>query len=58
MILVLRLQAPINSLDFSADGLQMISSSDDDSIIMYDCISGQKSRSVISFVIVKLCSYV
>ncbi|MCP9258040.1 WD repeat-containing protein 82 [Dirofilaria immitis] len=38
-------QAPINSLDFSADGLQMISSSDDDSIIMYDCISGQKSRS-------------
>ncbi|VDM09638.1 unnamed protein product [Wuchereria bancrofti] len=39
-------QAPINSLDFSADGLQMISSSDDDSIIMYDCVSGQKSRSV------------
>uniref|UniRef100_A0A915PHZ7 Anaphase-promoting complex subunit 4-like WD40 domain-containing protein n=1 Tax=Setaria digitata TaxID=48799 RepID=A0A915PHZ7_9BILA len=39
-------QAPVNSLDFSADGLQMISSSDDDSIIMYDCISGQKSRSV------------
>lgn len=39
-------QARINSLDFSADGLQMISSSDDDSIVMYDCSSGQKSRSV------------
>ncbi|VDN57428.1 unnamed protein product [Dracunculus medinensis] len=39
-------QARINSLDFSADGTQMISSSDDDSIIMYDCVVGQKSRSV------------
>uniref|UniRef100_F1L851 WD repeat-containing protein 82 n=1 Tax=Ascaris suum TaxID=6253 RepID=F1L851_ASCSU len=39
-------QARINSLDFSADGLQMISSSDDDSIVMYDCSTGQKSRSV------------
>uniref|UniRef100_A0A0M3IB72 WD_REPEATS_REGION domain-containing protein n=1 Tax=Ascaris lumbricoides TaxID=6252 RepID=A0A0M3IB72_ASCLU len=38
-------QARINSLDFSADGLQMISSSDDDSIVMYDCSTGQKSRS-------------
>lgn len=39
-------QARINSLDFSADGLQMISSSDDDSIVMYDCTTGLKSRSV------------
>lgn len=39
-------QARINSLDFSADGLQMLSSSDDDSIVMYDCATGQKSRSV------------
>ncbi|MFH4976743.1 hypothetical protein AB6A40_003452 [Gnathostoma spinigerum] len=39
-------QARINSLDFSDDGLHMISSSDDDSVVMYDCQTGQKSRSV------------
>lgn len=30
----------INSLDFTADGLTLIASSDDDSIILYDCQTG------------------
>ncbi|MFH4984154.1 hypothetical protein AB6A40_010863 [Gnathostoma spinigerum] len=39
-------QARINSLDYSSDGLHMISSSDDDSIVMYDLEKGDKSLSV------------
>lgn len=30
----------VNSLDFTPDGLTLISSSDDDSIIIYDCQNG------------------
>lgn len=30
----------INSIDFSADGVTLISSSDDDSIVIYDCERG------------------
>jgi WD40 repeat protein len=36
----------INSIDYSPDGLNMISSSDDDSVIIYDCQTGTKKRSV------------
>ncbi|VDP05989.1 unnamed protein product [Soboliphyme baturini] len=36
----------INSFDFSPDGLLLISSSDDDSIIIYDCQSGTRKRQV------------
>uniref|UniRef100_A0A915IJT3 Anaphase-promoting complex subunit 4-like WD40 domain-containing protein n=1 Tax=Romanomermis culicivorax TaxID=13658 RepID=A0A915IJT3_ROMCU len=36
----------INSLDFSPDGLTLITSSDDDSIIIYDCQNGTKKRQV------------
>uniref|UniRef100_A0A914WDT3 WD repeat-containing protein 82 n=2 Tax=Plectus sambesii TaxID=2011161 RepID=A0A914WDT3_9BILA len=36
----------INSIDYSSDGLNMISSSDDDSVIIYDCQTGTKKRSV------------
>lgn len=30
----------INSIDFSSDGNTLISSSDDDSIVIYDCEKG------------------
>lgn len=30
----------INSIDFSSDGITLISSSDDDSIQIYDCETG------------------
>jgi len=30
----------INSLDYSSNGETLISSSDDDSIIIYDCLNG------------------
>lgn len=30
----------INSIDFSSNGETLISSSDDDSIVIYDCING------------------
>ncbi|GFT02886.1 hypothetical protein TNCV_1846881 [Trichonephila clavipes] len=30
----------INSIDFSSDGVTLISSSDDDSIVIYDCERG------------------
>lgn len=36
----------INHLDYTADGTTLITSSFDDSIIVYDCNSGTKSRSV------------
>lgn len=36
----------INCLDFSPDGHLLISSSDDDSIIIYDCQTGSKKRQV------------
>jgi len=36
----------INSLDFTADGLTLIASSDDDSIILYDCQTGTKKRNL------------
>ena len=34
----------INSLDFSADGTTLISSSDDDTIVLYDCCEGVKTK--------------
>ena len=34
----------INSLDFSADGSILISSSDDDSIVLYNCYDGVKKN--------------
>lgn len=39
----------INCIDFSSDGTTLISSSDDDSIIIYDCTKGllKRSRSII-----------
>ena len=36
----------VNSIDFTPDGLLLISSSDDDSIIIYDCQNGTKKRQV------------
>lgn len=30
----------VSSIDFSANGDTLISSSDDDSIVIYDCLSG------------------
>ncbi|XP_041350146.1 WD repeat-containing protein 82-like [Gigantopelta aegis] len=36
----------INSLDFSANGETLISSSDDDSIVIYDCINGTPKRTL------------
>lgn len=38
--------ARINSLHFSADGQLLISGSDDDSIVIYDCQSGTRKRQV------------
>lgn len=37
----------INHMDFTADGTTLITSSHDDSIIVYDCNTGTKSRSVL-----------
>lgn len=37
----------INHMDYTGDGLTLITSSQDDSITVYDCNSGTKSRSVI-----------
>lgn len=37
----------INSIDYSPDGLLMVSGSDDDSIIIYDCQTGTKRRQVL-----------
>jgi len=36
----------INSMDFNPDGLSLISSSEDDSIIIYDCQNGTRKRQV------------
>jgi len=36
----------INSMDFNPDGLTLISSSEDDSIIIYDCQTGTRKRQV------------
>lgn len=33
--------APINSMDFDLQGTSLISSSDDDQIVIYDCQNGQ-----------------
>ena len=38
----------INALDFSSNGETLITSSDDDSIVIYDCQAG-------SYVIIKIC---
>lgn len=38
----------INSLDFSADGSILISSSDDDSIVLYNCFEGVKKNQTFS----------
>ena len=36
----------INSIDFSAQGDTLISSSDDESIVIYDCQTGSPKRSL------------
>ncbi|OQR78781.1 WD repeat-containing protein 82-like [Tropilaelaps mercedesae] len=36
----------INCIDFAADGTTLISSSDDDSIIIYDCTKGMQKRTL------------
>lgn len=41
-------KARINSIDFSHDGKNLISSSDDDNIILYDCEKGTKKRDIMS----------
>lgn len=41
-------KARINSIDFSQDGKNLISSSDDDNIILYDCEKGIKKRDIMS----------
>lgn len=38
----------INSIDFSQDGKNLISSSDDDKIVLYDCEKGIKKRDIFS----------
>lgn len=38
----------INALDYSASGELMISSSDDDSIVIYDCEEGKSKRTLLS----------
>lgn len=38
----------INSIDFSQDGTTLISSSDDDAIIIYDCEKGSVKRTILS----------
>ncbi|GMT25210.1 hypothetical protein PFISCL1PPCAC_16507, partial [Pristionchus fissidentatus] len=39
-------QSRVNSLNYSNDGMHMISSSDDESIVLYNCETGTKSRSL------------
>jgi len=39
-------KARINSIDFSQDGKSLISSSDDDTIMLYDCEKGIKKREI------------
>lgn len=39
-------QMRVNSIDYSPDGHNMITSSDDDSIVIYNCQTGTKHRSV------------
>ena len=41
-------KARINSIDFSQDGKNLISSSDDDTIVLYDCERGVKKREIMS----------
>lgn len=41
-------KARINSIDFSQDGKNLISSSDDDTIVLYDCEKGIKKRDIMS----------
>uniref|UniRef100_A0A1I7WYV3 WD_REPEATS_REGION domain-containing protein n=1 Tax=Heterorhabditis bacteriophora TaxID=37862 RepID=A0A1I7WYV3_HETBA len=36
----------INSIDYSADGMSMITSSDDDSIFIYNMQNGTRARNV------------
>jgi len=38
----------INSMDFSTDGSTLISSSDDDSIVLYNCLEGVKGKQTFS----------
>lgn len=39
-------KARINSIDFSLDGKSLISSSDDDTIVIYECDKGTKKRDI------------
>ena len=41
----------VNSIHFSWDGLSLITSSDDDQIVIYDCENGAQKRMVNSQVI-------
>lgn len=41
-------KARINSIDFSQDGKNLITSSEDDTIILYDCEKGIKKRDIMS----------
>lgn len=41
-------KARINSIDFSQDGKSLITSSDDDTIVLYDCERGTKKRDIMS----------
>lgn len=41
-------KARINSIDFSQDGKNLISASDDDTIVLYDCEKGVKKREIMS----------
>ena len=45
----------VNSIHFSWDGLSLITSSDDDQIIIYDCERGAQKRLVNSQVSHKMC---
>ena len=39
-------QLRVNSIDFTPDGQFMLTSSDDDSIAIYNCQQGSKARAV------------
>ena len=39
-------QDPVNHLHFSADGASLITSADDDQVVIYDCERGSKGRTL------------
>ena len=44
----------VNSIHFSWDGLSLITSTDDDQIVIYDCETGAQKRMVNSQVLLKI----